>query len=319
VSLPLPRLSCALVGLVTIAYVVSAQDLGPSAASVIDLIDLETGARTTIPHGDGSDLQPVWSPKGDRLAFVSDRDGNMEIYLYEPAKDVLRRITENVGRDANPAWSPDGRGLVLSSEAAGERGLYLMGADGSGMKRLTGSEGSDEYSAWKPDSTLIYFARARGIFTLDPDELGGATNLRGGDSRSPMGSPGRRVYGEGELPAAIRFLRPGGECRDLAWSLDGSLLAFAAERQGVFDLYVVTPEGERLRRITQAKGNAVEPTWHPDGLYLAYTLMTDEGAEIRRVNSDGSRDVPMIHTRPGDRDPAWSPDGATLAVVRPAG
>ena len=69
-SLPLPRLSCALVGLVTIAYVVSAQDLGPSAASVIDLIDLETGARTTIPHGDGSDLQPVWSPKGDRLAFV---------------------------------------------------------------------------------------------------------------------------------------------------------------------------------------------------------------------------------------------------------
>jgi len=81
----------------------------------------------------------------------------------------------------------------------------------------------------------------------------------------------------------------------------------------------VTPEGERLRRITQAKGNAVEPTWHPDGLYLAYTLMTDEGAEIRRVNSDGSRDVPMIHTRPGDRDPAWSPDGATLAVVRPAG
>ncbi len=287
-------------------------------ATTIDLVDLTTGARARIPHAGGNDLEPVWSPQGDRLAFVTDRDGNWEIYTYEPAKDLLRRVTDNPGRDVHPEWSPDGRDIVCLSEVAGRPGLCVTGRDGGGFSRLTESETGDSYPAWHPRSHRIYYSESRGIFILNPDDLKGASLESEEAPRVPIGSPGRRVYDEGELPVVVRFLRPGGECQDLAWARDGSLLAFAAERRGAYDLYVVTDAGARLRRITEALGNAIQPTWAPDGAHLAYTLDHGDSTEIRRVNSDGSYDVPMPHTRADDQDPSWSPDGATLAVVRPA-
>ncbi|MBD3176243.1 MAG: hypothetical protein GF320_13780 [Armatimonadia bacterium] len=282
---------------------------------VIDLIDLDTGDRAPLPRGDGTDDEPAWAPDGGRLVFVSDRHGDGEIHDYEVDSGRVRRLTERPGEDRHPAYSADGDHIVYASDAPGELAIYRMGRNGGEPTQLTGLGGPDGHPAWRPDSSTVVFARGRGLFSVDLAELAGTTRDRGGDPRSSDRPGGRRVSDPGDLPAAVRFLRPGGECRDLAWSPDGSLLAFSSERQDRYELYVVTAEGDRLRRITEQEGDAIEPTWHPEGLYLAYTLVTEEGTEVRRVNSDGSRDVPMPWTRPGDSHPAWSPDGATLAVV----
>ena len=52
------------------------------------------------------DYEPAWSPQGTHLVFVSERDGNPEIYLMAADGSNLRRLTDNTADDSEPAWSP---------------------------------------------------------------------------------------------------------------------------------------------------------------------------------------------------------------------
>ena len=91
-----------------------------------------------------------WSPDGRRIAFVSDRDGNDEIYVINADGSGLRNLTRNPGWDGRPVWSPDGRTIGFVSGRGGNcdkhtrktgRGfncdVYVMNADGSGQRNLT--------------------------------------------------------------------------------------------------------------------------------------------------------------------------------------
>jgi Tol biopolymer transport system component len=65
---------------------------------------------------------PVWSPRGDLIAFVRRLDGdNFEVFTIRPDGTGLRRLTNSKGNDAHPAWSPDGEKIVFSSTRMGSR------------------------------------------------------------------------------------------------------------------------------------------------------------------------------------------------------
>ena len=86
-----------------------------------------------------ADYEPVLSPGGDRVAFVSNRDGNDEIYVLELSSGAIARLTDSPTFDFDPAWSPDGSRLAFSSDRSGETEIYVMNADGSEPRRLTSS------------------------------------------------------------------------------------------------------------------------------------------------------------------------------------
>jgi Tol biopolymer transport system component len=94
-----------------------------------DIYDLTLGG---LPHviigGSFADLQPAVSPDGSRVAFVSNRNGDTEIYLYTVATGVVTRFTTRTGTDAQPTWLPDGR-LVYSEFVSGTP--HLVWADPS--------------------------------------------------------------------------------------------------------------------------------------------------------------------------------------------
>src|SRR3989442_10169060 len=74
-----------------------------------------------------------------RIAFVSNRDGNTEIYVKNADGTGLTRLTNNPAVDDYPAWSPDGSRIAFTSTRDGHYNIYVMNADGTGVTRLTTS------------------------------------------------------------------------------------------------------------------------------------------------------------------------------------
>jgi TolB protein len=75
---------------------------------------------------DGSDTSPSWSPDGSRVAFISTRDGNWELYVVDVASGVELRLTDDPATDVAPVWSPDGRRLAFLSDRGGAWAVYVL-------------------------------------------------------------------------------------------------------------------------------------------------------------------------------------------------
>ena len=92
---------------------------------------------TRLTFAAGQDLEPSWSPDGTKIAFMSHRDGQFEIYTMNADGSNQTRITTNGAADVQPAWSPDGTKLVFSTDRDGNGEIYTMNANGTGLLRLT--------------------------------------------------------------------------------------------------------------------------------------------------------------------------------------
>jgi Tol biopolymer transport system component len=127
--------------------------------------------------GASLETDPAWSPDGRKIAFVSDRDGNREIYVGNADGSSPHRLTDNPAIDQFPAWSPDSSKLAFGTNRDGNDEIYVMSAsDGSGQTNLTADPAADRYAAWSPDGAKIAFRSSRAhsfdIFLMNPDGSG---------------------------------------------------------------------------------------------------------------------------------------------------
>ena len=79
---------------------------------------------------------PVYSPDGLKLVFISTHDGDPEIFVMNTDGSGLRKLTDNSAVDAAPSWSPDGGKIVFTSDRSGAFELYSMNSDGSGQQMI---------------------------------------------------------------------------------------------------------------------------------------------------------------------------------------
>jgi tetratricopeptide (TPR) repeat protein len=84
----------------------------------------------------GSETNPEASPDGRRVAFMSQRDGNWEVYVINLDGTGLQRLTRNPANDGLPTWSPDGRYIAFVSDRDGSWELWVMDPDGGNQRRL---------------------------------------------------------------------------------------------------------------------------------------------------------------------------------------
>lgn len=119
-----------------------------------------TNRRVLIPaEGNEMNLSPRFSPNGKKIAFHTNRDGNMEVYVADADGRNLVNLTKSPTNEAAPSWSPDGEQIVFASDRGGSYGIYVMDADGSNV-RLVFDEPNvmDFRPCFSPDGKRILFA-----------------------------------------------------------------------------------------------------------------------------------------------------------------
>jgi Tol biopolymer transport system component len=119
----------------------------------------EDGALITSSHRDDS---PNISPDGKRIAFVSKRTGNEEIWLCDrDGNGLTQRTSFNGPGVGTPRWSPDGRSIAFDSLAAGNPNIYVMDAQAGEPRCLTSGPHANFMPSWSPDGRWIYFKSDR--------------------------------------------------------------------------------------------------------------------------------------------------------------
>lgn len=233
-----------------------------------------------------------------KIAFVSDRDGNEEIYTRNP-DGTVRRLTFNPASDIEPAFSPDGAVITFTSVRDGNFEIYMMSDVGSGLTRLTFNPENDQNSVFSPDGEKIAFESGRA----------GGTNQIYTMNASPEGPT--------NVPRRLTFDNSGGAI-DAAWSLtpDGEKIAFSGVRDGNLEIFHMNANGAGQDRLTSNTDSDRRPSFSPDGTEITFQRLLNASSifDILVMNLDGSERTNLTDG-PGENGlaPAFSPDGEQIA------
>jgi Tol biopolymer transport system component/subtilisin-like proprotein convertase family protein len=91
-----------------------------------------------------------WSPDGTKIAFLSNRDGNFEIYVMNANGTNQVRLTNDPAFDSGPLWSADGQRILFHTQRTGNPEIFMMNADGSNQVNLTNNAATDGSGRWRP-------------------------------------------------------------------------------------------------------------------------------------------------------------------------
>lgn len=225
-----------------------------------------------------------------KIAFISSRDGNRELYVMDYDGHNQTRVTFNTVPDLLPAWSPDGRRILFTSYRNNNPDLFSY-AIYEGKLTPISTKGLNTSAAFAPDGSRIAFSSSRDgnseIYIANPD-----------------GTGMRRITSSSAIDTAP------------TWAPNGRLLAFTSDRGGSPQIYVTDADGTEARRLDPQSGSYNDSaTWSPDGEYILF--VSREGGEfnILKIGMTGKTLLRLTSGVGMNENPSWSPDGRHITFA----
>jgi len=283
-----------------------------------------------ITNGAGLQITPAISPDGERIAYVSNEAGNMDIYVVGVQGGNPLNLTHSPSSDYNPEWFPDGSSIAFVSDRNGEDSIWKIGQFGGSAILLI----SNAYSpAISSDGKEIAFSRAglRGELRIavaslsDPSKVTVLTGDKDGQSDhcDPAWSPdGSKICYSARrnlwvVPSAGGKAWPLTTDEELdcepVWSPNGKHVYFSSYREGTLALWRVSAKGGKSQRVTTGVGQDGGPSISSDGKRLTYyTMVTERDVLIRDLDSARETRLPGLS---GGKMPAIAPDNSKIVFT----
>ncbi len=209
-----------------------------------------------LTHGDWQDSSPVWSPDGEKIAFLSDRDGSTQIHVLWPDTHEVAQLTRMERTPGDFVWSPDGKQLAFSCFLPDTRPILdvKLPAFPRGAKLAKPAVIVDRLT-WARDGRGPVPKGYSHIFVID----------------AALGGTPRQVT-SGDYSHS-----------DPQWARDGKRILFSAIRKpdaeylrGDTEIYAVDLETLDVEALTDRKGPDRGAQMSPDGKWIAYTGYDDK-------------------------------------------
>ncbi len=145
------------------------------------VIDMHSGAWARLTNTrNASEGQPVWSPDGSEIAYVTDESRFPQIYVIDPATKRKRRLTYKGSQNVDPDWGVDGRLAYITKRGGTSQIAVMDPRQGEASVRLVTEPGSWEHPSWASDARHIVASRDNALFIIDtlPEEEGGEKPVR---------------------------------------------------------------------------------------------------------------------------------------------
>lgn len=209
-------------------------------------------AEEVINLGTHDAHSPTFSLDGRQIIFVSDYDGDDELWMIDLNSGIISQLTDSEGIDRDPAWSIDGRQVVFASDrgSPGFTEIYMLtfvidettGEGENVFTRMTNAQNSSYAPAWSPDGSRIVFISDRSgdadVYIMDAD---------------------------GQRPFLLTIDDRGAEDRSPSFTPDGRLVAFISNREDdTFQLYLVDLRGDTVIRLTHGDHEIHAASFRPE-------------------------------------------------------
>ncbi len=244
---------------------------------------------------------PRWSTSGKWVAFVSDRTGTPEIWLWSADDGRQKQLTRLGARVKSFSWSPDGSSIALSGDRYGDYDIWKVAVPSGNAERLTMDERYEVYPTWTPDSKKIVYVRLDDRW-MEHEVI--EIDLDGDHPRTILQDKDFFDY------------REGGTFGFPLVSPDGKHLVFPSLRSGWVN-YWMAPMGEgEPRQLAPAEADQTGAAWSPDGRSIVYVENHNGTHDLRIVDVSGGEPVVLVSHETGvAANPDWSPAGDLVSFT----